>query len=223
MSLSIRLPNFAAARRNFERNGYIVFPSFSVPIVHRASWMSQWCRSTVRPGDRPSGSRYPPLVWRRFRRPRQRECALTPRAVHDACVTEVDSVRDGSPDGWNIDAIRSAININCLSQAGQQYPWHTDATPYTGLLFLTSLPERVGGELLVKSLTGEVAAVVPSAGAFVLMDGSRCAHAVAPLVRDALRVSVPMVFPKLATVRPQGLDDYLYSTSHRSSSRGSKH
>jgi hypothetical protein len=52
--------------------------------------------------------------------------------------------------------------------------------------------------------------VAPLAGELVLMDGQQCAHAVAPLLEDALRITVPMVFPAYPVNRPPGLDDYLY-------------
>lgn len=107
---------------------------------------------------------------------------------------------------------RSAINVNVLDTAGQEYRWHTDAVPFTVLLFLTTVPASAGGELLVRTDPGAVMAIAPVAGSLVLMDGRRCAHAVAPLREDALRISVPMVFPEVEDRRPAGLDDYLYAT-----------
>lgn len=108
--------------------------------------------------------------------------------------------------------LRSAVNINVLDRAGQQYRWHTDAVPYTALLFLTSLPSTAGGSLLVRTYKDDVAVIPPVAGQLVLMDGCRCAHAVAPLQVDALRITVPMVFPACQVERPDGLDDYLYAS-----------
>ena len=141
--------------------------------------------------------------------------------------------------------LRSAVNVNCLDTAGQGYPWHTDAVPFTGLLFLTTLPESAGGEFLVRRNPGGsasrnppytdpggsatrnppytdaasrnpphdagVVAIRPVNGEFLLMDGARCAHAVAPLRENTLRLSVPMVFPAAPSARPDGLDDFLYS------------
>jgi hypothetical protein len=106
--------------------------------------------------------------------------------------------------------LRSAININCFWLVGQQYPWHRDAVPYTGLLFLTSMPPGAGGELLIRAVDGELVAIRPTAGDFVVMDGTRCPHAVAPLFQEGLRLSVPMVYPSKSVARPPGLDDYLY-------------
>ena len=119
--------------------------------------------------------------------------------------------------------LRSAVNINCLDTAGQGYPWHTDAVPFTGLLFLTTLPASAGGEFLIRRNPGGsasrnppydspgVVAIRPVNGEFLLMDGARCAHAVAPLRENTLRLSVPMVFPAAPSARPDGLDDFLYS------------
>jgi hypothetical protein len=106
--------------------------------------------------------------------------------------------------------LRSAININCLYQIGQQYPWHHDAVPYTCLLFLSSVPPAAGGEFLIRALDDELVVIRPTAGDFIVMDGTRCPHAVAPLTQDVLRLSVPMVYPSENVARPAGLDDYLY-------------
>jgi hypothetical protein len=111
--------------------------------------------------------------------------------------------------------LKSAVNINVLDTAGQQYRWHTDAVPFTTLLFLTTLPASAGGELLIRTRQDDVMSVPPVAGQLVLMDGHQCAHAVAPLREDAVRITVPMVFPAHPIERPPGLDDYLYSTDAR--------
>lgn len=108
--------------------------------------------------------------------------------------------------------VRSAVNVNILAAAGQQYRWHTDAVPFTVLLFLTTLAPGSGGELLVRTLHDGERSIAPAAGLLVLLDGHRCPHAVAPLCRDVPRVSVPMVFPAEPIERPAGLDDYLYAT-----------
>jgi hypothetical protein len=44
----------------------------------------------------------------------------------------------------------------------------------------------------------------------VLINGKRCAHAVAPLLHDTERLTIPMVYPAENVDRPRGLDDYLY-------------
>lgn len=109
--------------------------------------------------------------------------------------------------------LRSAVNINVLDTAGQQYRWHTDAVPFTALVFLTTLPTSAGGEFLIRTRQDEVMTVPPVAGQFVLMDGRQCAHAVAPLRENIVRITIPMVFPAYQIERPPGLDDYLYSTN----------
>ena len=109
--------------------------------------------------------------------------------------------------------VRSAVNINLLDTAEQQYRWHTDAVPFTILLFLTTLPTSAGGEFLIRTREDQVMTVPPLAGELVLMDGQQCAHAVAPLRENALRITVPMVFPAYHVERPPDLDDYLYRES----------
>jgi hypothetical protein len=104
----------------------------------------------------------------------------------------------------------SAININCLTQPGDQYPLHRDAVPYTALLFLSDVDEEAGGAFVIESLCGERVRVQPSVGTFMLMDGARCAHGVEPLRRPTLRLTMPMVFPAIHVDRPEGLDEYLY-------------
>ena len=106
--------------------------------------------------------------------------------------------------------LRSAININCLQSSGDRYPWHRDAVPHTVVLFLTSVPASAGGTFLIRAADEGLARVQPRAGSLVLMDGTRCEHAVAPLTADILRLSVPMVYPASAIERPAGLDEYLY-------------
>ena len=111
--------------------------------------------------------------------------------------------------------LRSAVNINLLDTPGQEYRWHHDAVPFTAVLFLTTIPESAGGELLVRTISGRLLTIEPVAGQLVLMDGHRCAHAVTRLRAHAARISVPMVFPAVHADRPPGLDDYLYATSQQ--------
>jgi hypothetical protein len=106
--------------------------------------------------------------------------------------------------------LRSSINVNCLHTAGQRYPWHRDAVPYTALLFLASVPLEAGGTLLIRAGDASLASVQPRSGCLVFMDGTRCEHAISPLTEDTLRLSVPMVYPATAVDRPAGLDDFLY-------------
>ena len=127
---------------------------------------------------------------------------------------------------------RSAININCLERPGERYRWHFDAIPYTLLLYLTDHSAEDGGALefwrcppaRVDDAEGSPArephplevgrekiSITPRAGMMVLMDGTRCYHSVAPVLRPISRLSIPMVFPvSREHERPEGLDDYLY-------------
>jgi 2OG-Fe(II) oxygenase superfamily len=167
-----------------------------------------------------------------------REHASEMFAFYSAPATR-DWVRrvTGEPSIVNSNHLRSAININCLQHAGQQYRWHFDAHPYTLLLYLTPGRADDGGALEVypnlkqgrrdgddweRQVTSEdhlraVAhtkfSVSPGAGAVVLMDGTLCYHRVTPLLRSLIvpRLSIPMVFPtRQLSGRPDGLDDYLY-------------
>lgn len=117
--------------------------------------------------------------------------------------------------------IQSAINLNILDSANFLYRWHFDAVAYTALLYLTDVVPEDGGALkLVPNCprhvppdldTAAVTQIRPGAGTIVVMDGTRCYHSVAPMLRNVLRLSVPLVFPNgEATARPACLDSYLY-------------
>jgi hypothetical protein len=121
-------------------------------------------------------------------------------------VSAVDGV-DRSPH------VRSAVNINGLDTSGQRYPWHNDAVPFTALLFLTTLADSAGGEFLIRAGGEDVTAIRPERGLLLLMDGQRCAHAVAPLREAVSRLTVPMVFPAVPAERPAGLDEFLYQVA----------
>jgi hypothetical protein len=59
--------------------------------------------------------------------------------------------------------------------------------------------------------TAGIVSLVPARGTIVVVDGTRCYHRVTPLLRPALRLSVPLVFPNAQGLsRPTGLDPYLY-------------
>jgi hypothetical protein len=119
--------------------------------------------------------------------------------------------------------LRSAININVMSDPGEVYRWHFDAVPYTALLYLTTSAPEDGGALEfypdVGSSSGqpdlrdrEKISLLPRAGTMVLMDGTRCYHHVAPILRSHTRLCIPMVFPAIAAhERPSDLDSYLYA------------
>jgi hypothetical protein len=115
----------------------------------------------------------------------------------------------------------SAVNVNLLGEPGEIYRWHFDATPFTTLLYLTSSTPEDGGALQmsdgqpsagVEEITAHVESFYPRAGTMLLMDGTRCYHRVAPVLRPHIRLSIPMVFPPTAThERPVALDSYLYA------------
>lgn len=110
--------------------------------------------------------------------------------------------------------LRSAININVLSRAGELYPWHFDAVPYTLILYLSDSAPEDGGALQIRNVRAHLRKTMtylPHSGDLVLMDGTRCYHRITALRRDHLRISVPMVFPEsLEHSRPADLDSFLY-------------
>jgi hypothetical protein len=107
--------------------------------------------------------------------------------------------------------LRSAININCMTTPGDEYPIHRDAVPYTVLLFLSDVEPAAGGEFLIETAAGRHVKIQPRLGNLLLMDGTRCPHGAAPLRRAAVRMTLPMVYPAQSIERPDGLDDYLYA------------
>jgi len=118
--------------------------------------------------------------------------------------------------------ILSAVNLNIMDSKEAVYRWHFDAVPYTVLIYLTDTNPEDGGALeLVPGCRPHevpdlsVAQIVqhfPSAGTIVLMDGTRCYHRVGPMLRAALRLSIPLVYSASnATQRPPDLDSYLYA------------
>jgi 2OG-Fe(II) oxygenase superfamily len=210
----MRLPSASSVRADFLRRGFVLVPDFLgrdevLPLYTVAMKLLRQCGTTVvRSAD---GQ----VLWYRV-------------------VTGEPIEREGaplfnlysSPDllGWLRDLadtpalglsahLRSAVNVNCLHRPGHGYPWHQDAVPYTCLLFLTSLPEHVGGEFLIRAADGALLTIRPVAGTLVAMDGARCPHAVAPLKASALRLSIPMVYPCEIVARPTGLDEHLYGAA----------
>jgi hypothetical protein len=116
----------------------------------------------------------------------------------------------GVPTVFNSSHLQSAININALGEPGEVYRWHLDAAGFTLLLYLTDSRAEDGGALELRPADA-VTSLLPAAGTGVLMDGTRCLHRAAPILRRHERISVPMVFtPTADHDRPAGLDDYLY-------------
>lgn len=135
----------------------------------------------------------------------------------------------GAREIYSSQHLRSSININYLYRPDHIYRWHFDAEPYSSLLFLTSLRKEDGGALRIRPLKGQaqnnsstveipkgggVRTITPEAGSLVIIDGTTCAHSVAPLRRECDRITLAMVYPdSLGRPRPEKLDDYLYDRS----------
>lgn len=114
--------------------------------------------------------------------------------------------------------VESAITINYLA-GRRRYEWHLDAQPYVAILFATTHPRSEGGALLLGDRDKPIA-IPPIAGDLVIFDGSAVPHAVEPLAKDGVRISIPMVYvpERLAESRPPGLDRYLF-TDRRAAGR----
>lgn len=119
--------------------------------------------------------------------------------------------------------LQSAVNLNIMDDTDSVYRWHFDAEPYTALLYLNDLSPEDGGALEIipncaphqvpDPNTARPIQLVPAAGTLLLMDGTRCYHRATPMLRPALRFSVPMVYPdRVSAQRPAGLDSYLYES-----------
>src|SRR5512147_1705811 len=117
--------------------------------------------------------------------------------------------------------ILSTVNLNVMDSDQAVYRWHFDAVAYTVLIYLTDTDPQDGGALEIvpgcrPHVIPDLQAVericnFPKAGTVVLMDGTRCYHRVAPMLRATLRLSTPLVYPNAAAAqRPSGLDAYLY-------------
>lgn len=117
----------------------------------------------------------------------------------------------------------SCINVNYLSGQGARYELHTDAQPYTLLLFVTSHEDQAdnasrdyglepeGGRLLLQRPDRTVTPILPRIGRGIIFDGAAIPHAVEPLATPGIRISVPMVYvPERIGARPAGLDAHLY-------------
>jgi hypothetical protein len=117
--------------------------------------------------------------------------------------------------------LESALNLNILDSSDFVYRWHFDAVSFTVILYLTDVLPQDGGALrLIPDCrphiapdisASKVVEIRPRAGTILVMDGTRCYHSVAPLLRKVLPLSIPLVYPNNeASTRPSGLDSYLY-------------
>lgn len=210
-ALRLTLPPLAGCRDAFARDGFVAAPRCAPDDVLAALATEAECvaRTSSVPIDRrPEGAG---LVYRVVSGERLRAEAPALFSLYQSAeLLDWVAAVTGSASVSRSPHIRSAVNLNCLTRAGERYPEHRDAVPYTALLFLSDLDETAGGEFVIQAIDGRRVEIRPALGGFVLMDGARCPHAVAPLRRDVWRLTVPMVFPAVAAERPEGLDDYLY-------------
>jgi len=210
--LALRLPDPGALRSEFSRRGFVVVRALSEGVTLTRTFENAMAllrdhAVAVDRADADDGLNYNVVTGDRI---------LADGGILSALYSSIEMLAwiRALTDSHKLNRsphCRSAININCLTRARQQYPWHRDAIPFTAILFLTSLPASAGGELVIRSDATSVR-VRPVAGDLVVMDGARCPHAVAPLSMDVLRITVPMVYPVADVERPSGLDDYLYSS-----------
>lgn len=107
--------------------------------------------------------------------------------------------------------VTSAVNINLLEGIGAAYEWHVDSNPVTGLLFVNTLSEQEGGQLLFRTAKYEIA-VTPVKGDYLVFDARVTPHCVTPLACNVVRASIPMNFynDPWHQVRPNDLNNYLY-------------
>lgn len=209
----IQLPAPAQYRDEFQRDGFVLVRDFFKERDARTYYATSLglVRERAVTIDRRKdghGLMYRVVTGDRI----QSEAPMLYELYWSPCLIEWVRAITNCPDLAPSSQVRSGLNINCLMNEGDGYPMHRDATPYTALLFLTSLDAACGGEFLIRSARGARVTIRPMVGQFLLMDGARCAHGVAPLRRDALRLTMPMVYPAAAVARPEGLDEYLYGT-----------
>lgn len=110
---------------------------------------------------------------------------------------------------------RSSITLNLLRGEGCRYEKHVDSNSVTGLLFASTLTPEDGGALRLHYPGAEPLDIYPSRGTFLLYDARWVPHEVMPLLRDTVRLSMPMnYFLKTdIEVRQEHLDDYIFGDS----------
>jgi hypothetical protein len=111
------------------------------------------------------------------------------------------------------DDIDSAININVVKGAGSRYERHVDSNPVTGLLYPSTLSSDCGGGLVFEHSDGGIDRIQPRKGLLIVFDATETTHYVEPLLKDTIRLSIPMnyYFKHQGVVRPTDLDHYLYN------------
>lgn len=218
---SVRLPISSQLSREFQRSRYLVVrKALPLKIVTRWQQQAQSLSRYAQTIERNDGEF--PLIYRvvsgetiRDRWPELFEFYL------DGRIREWIKEITGETAIFTSPHLQSAINLNIMDRPENIYRWHFDAVAYTVLLYLTDVRSEDGGALEIipacqphQSPDLERAQRIqiwPSAGTLVLMDGTRCYHHVAPLLRPAVRYSIPLVYPNRADAqRPGELDAYLY-------------
>lgn len=117
------------------------------------------------------------------------------------------------------------VVLNVQTSEDMRYICHVDTNPIQGLLYVTSQPPGVGGELVVSNTTtaasleeidADCSVIYPQSGHLVFFDGRYNPHYIRPLLRqDDIRVAVAMNYyiPSVPeSLRPADLDDYLFGT-----------
>jgi hypothetical protein len=120
---------------------------------------------------------------------------------------------------------RFAVNLNVQEGSEQRYECHVDSNPLEGLLYVTSHPVGMGGELVVSNrgnvrgkeeVDEDATRIHPVAGHLIFFDARQYTHYVAPLVRnDDIRVVAAMIFytpSSPESARPSDLDQHLYGS-----------
>lgn len=108
--------------------------------------------------------------------------------------------------------VLSQVNVNFLDSPQHSYDWHCDTNHCTGLLFLNSLREQDGGELLFE-VDGERHAIRPCRGALLFFDARDKPHTIAPIKAGVFRATAVMnyYFEGEQVKRPDDLNEFLYS------------
>ena len=110
---------------------------------------------------------------------------------------------------------RSSIMFNLLRGQGCRYEKHVDSNSVTGLLFASTLTPEDGGALRLHYPGAEPMDIYPSRGTFLLYDARWVPHEVMPLLRDVVRLSMPMNYFLKTDIetRQEHLDDYNFGES----------
>ena len=219
----VRLPSLHLAS-DFERLGYRILTA-GLPIPLLQSWHGEALRlmkyaHTVRRSSGSDDLVYRVMTGDAIRRHWPELYAFYQDERTVKWVREITGRRTLAPSKHVV----SGVNLNILDSVQAVYRWHFDAVPYTVLIYLTETVAEDGGALeLVPGCRhhqmpdlsqAEIVTHYPRAGTIVVMDGTRCYHRVAPLLRPALRLSIPLVYTNQeAEPRPRGLDSYLYQLS----------